>query len=285
MIYIHSIHYIFIQRSTWGKYKVDSKEDRSSQKAQQTMPERKQDKILKEGTESPYLLTEAALKKHNIITGACVLREFACGPCDRYWWSVVPITKAVSKCHRCNVKYDALPLDKEFGIGRYICQNENCNNTFYRTRCEATQEQTCFNCKNVVRNPYIHPSLRFIRQRKPLNPNVPAFVPPPPAQHWQQPLPIQRQIPYFGLILPTIEIGCDKEKISKKNSEPTDISESTLATPEQSFLVPAPIQTKQKKRVINASTPHFSTGSTVSTFLSQIAASDTDPWEVPDYWQ
>ena len=194
---------------------MDPKKDRSSQKAQQIMREKKQDKMMKEDIESPYLLTEAALKKHNIITGACLLREFACGPCDRFWWSVVPTTKAVSKCHHCDVKYDALPRDKEFGIGRYICQNVKCNKTFY-CRCHATQMVPCFDCNIWLRTPYIHP--RFIRSSRPRRPLEPEYSPP-----------------------------------------------------------------IQKKKVINPSTRHISTGSTISTFLSQMAASDIDvPMADPD---
>ena len=122
------------------------------------MSENDQERLLREG--NPYLLTKEALRKLDLLTGAIVLREFACGDCDYFWWKTVPRTKPVSTCPRCKVKYDALPREKEFGTGRYKCTN--CNHFFF-ARCEATSEQPCFKCWSPVRAPYIHP--KFIIRR------------------------------------------------------------------------------------------------------------------------
>ena len=129
-----------------------------SQEAVEILSENDQEKLLHEG--SPFLLTQEALRKFDLLTGALVLREFACRDCDYFWWKTVPRTKPVSTCPRCKVKYDALPREKEFGTGRYKCTN--CDRFFFK-RCEATSERPCFKCWSPVRAPYIHP--KFIIRR------------------------------------------------------------------------------------------------------------------------
>lgn len=91
------------------------------------MPEQVQDKLLGEGNQ--VLLTEEALRKLDIATGVLQLREFACEGCDHVWWRTVPCTKPVAKCNSCTNKYDALPREKEFGIGRYRCRV--CKHSFF----------------------------------------------------------------------------------------------------------------------------------------------------------
>ena len=205
-----------------------------------------QDKILKDGIEQHYryLLTEAALAKHNLLTGASELREFACGPCDRFWWKVVLITKAVSRCFNCRVKYDCLPRNQEFGIGRYICQNETCEHRTFYQRCHATQAVNCRNCNCWVYNPYIHPKfLKSKKKRKPVDPTAKQFEPPPP-------LVLIPAVPFY------------------LHGYPVGYPPATLPLAER-----VPITTVKKKRVIHPSTPHDSTGSTIDTFLTQSVVS------------
>ena len=112
------------------------------------------------------------MRKFDILTGASELRQFACGPCNRPWWTYVPRTKPVSSCRICYVRYNALPRHEEFGLGRYICIP--CDNTFF-ARCEATEKHICFGCQKLTGPPYINP--RF----KPLLFTVPGT--PPPRVH------------------------------------------------------------------------------------------------------
>lgn len=156
-------------------------------------------KLLHEKNRS--LLTESALRKHDILTHASQLRQFACRLCNHYWWKFVPRTKLVSDCQRCNVRFDALERSKEFGIGRYMCLP--CEHTFF-ARCEATEQHICFKCNKLVGPPFISPRFKPFLKTK-----------------------------YFG-------------DHAKKH-----------------FL-----------RVINASNPHDSTGSTVATFMTQDLGSD-----------
>ncbi len=63
---------LFLQRGSLTKHKIkntDRKVLSDSQRAQKIMKETNQDKILKDGIESNYLLTEATLAKHDLLTG------------------------------------------------------------------------------------------------------------------------------------------------------------------------------------------------------------------------
>ena len=103
------------------------------------------------------LLTEAMLRKFDIMTGAIVLRQFACANCNHPWWANVPRTKPVSTCKICHVRYDALERDKEFGIGRFMCLD--CDHAFY-ARCEATEFHVCYRCHKLAGPPYINPRFK-----------------------------------------------------------------------------------------------------------------------------
>ena len=105
-------------------------------------------------------LTINALEKHDLkhTSGPCQLRQFACGECHHSWWRIVLKSKPVSQCtrRRCgNKRYDALPREKEFGIGQFLCPNTECNHEFFGY-CEAIDSLQCKKCWAFVK-PYIHP--------------------------------------------------------------------------------------------------------------------------------
>lgn len=108
------------------------------------------------GQRNPVLLTEEALREHERLTLPKELRQFACRACKYIWWRVVLSVKAVSRCKHCNVIYNALPCNKEYGIGRFICPDEQCGNVFFG-RCHAKCKWKCYGCETVVSKPYIHP--------------------------------------------------------------------------------------------------------------------------------
>lgn len=140
---------------------------------------KKQDQIkILEGVNDPGqpLLTEAILRQHNLLHEVRELREFACLPCKHFWWRSVLIMKPVSTCNNCHKRYDALPRDKVFGIGRYICQNKH---TFFKF-CHATLSCRCMKCYEMVSHPYIHPEYlnrRKLKIRKPVDPDTELFDP------------------------------------------------------------------------------------------------------------
>ncbi|PVD25270.1 hypothetical protein C0Q70_15768 [Pomacea canaliculata] len=66
--------------------------------------------------------------KQELTSGVSAsIRLFACGNCNRYWWRKVPERKEVSQCHQCDVKYDPVPREHEWGLAVFEC---DCSNTF-----------------------------------------------------------------------------------------------------------------------------------------------------------
>lgn len=122
-------------------------------------------------------LTIQALDAHDSKqrTGPCQLRQFGCPICMHSWWHNVLRSKPVSRCHggRCgNLRYDALPRCKEFGIGRFLCPNVRCGRRFFGY-CEATDIFRCRKCNTPSAVPYIHP--KWKKQQTGLNPRAKAF--------------------------------------------------------------------------------------------------------------
>jgi len=75
------------------------------------------------------------------------VRQFACQPCDQPWWKRVPANKQVSKCPVCRQKFEALPRDKEWGIGVFSCPG--CNSQFHGW-IQMGHYSTCNRCKMHV---------------------------------------------------------------------------------------------------------------------------------------
>ena len=183
------------------------------------------------------LLTIEALEAHDLKTakGPVELRQFACLPCYRKWWCTVLKTKPVSRCKggTCGgQRYDALPKDKEFGIGRFICPNENCKHLFY-SHCEASRELECRRCKTLTK-PHVHP--KWIKS------TFDADIP----------------IPLEGLSL-----------APPLNPPATATPPSVPPTTTASAAIPTSGPRRQKRRIFNPSMPHIPTGNTIPTFLSQ----------------
>ncbi|XP_059174304.1 shiftless antiviral inhibitor of ribosomal frameshifting protein homolog [Physella acuta] len=75
------------------------------------------------------------------------VRQFACRACNKSWWKKVPARKEVSKCNRCKVKYDPIPRDKEFGIGKFLCE---CGNEFTGFGEMNVTSSKCYKCGQMV---------------------------------------------------------------------------------------------------------------------------------------
>ena len=99
-------------------------------------------------------LTEKALREHEVLTS---FRQFSCRACQCDWWSDVPTSKEVSRCKRCNVRYDALPRNMEYGVGHFTCSNENCGKVFFNV-CTAKSKYNCLECGTKVSGPFLHPT-------------------------------------------------------------------------------------------------------------------------------
>ncbi|XP_055872021.1 shiftless antiviral inhibitor of ribosomal frameshifting protein homolog isoform X1 [Biomphalaria glabrata] len=77
-------------------------------------------------------------------------RLFACVTCNRSWWKKVPYRKEVSRCKKCLVRYDAIPKEREWGIGVFHCsRTPNCR-TFKGWAVMGMTESICYICKTPV---------------------------------------------------------------------------------------------------------------------------------------
>ena len=233
-------------------------------------------KELQRQAKKESVLTIDALEKHDLKTsGPLKLRQFACAECHCSWWRTVLKTKPVSRCKgsKCGARrYDALPREKEFGIGRCICSNPKCSHVFY-VYCEATDIFDCRKCKSPAR-PHVHPKWRRKERRKKLNPDVKTFKPRKPANPPAMPPVFRPKFepspgdlgPKFEPVSPYVSSPILAAPLPTTRPSLSDLAgKLSIATPpsRSSF-------TSKKKRICNPSKPHVSTGSTVSTFLSQL---------------
>ncbi|CAG2197232.1 unnamed protein product [Mytilus edulis] len=74
-------------------------------------------------------------------------RQFACGPCDNVWWRKVPSRKLVSKCMLCNIRYEAVPKEYEWGRAKYRCQF--CGNVFIGFGQMGIASSLCYRCQTA----------------------------------------------------------------------------------------------------------------------------------------
>ena len=192
----------------------------------------------------------------------------------------MPASKKVSRCRECHIRYDALPRDKEFGVGRFTCTKPSCKRVFF-AKCKATDILPCRKCMTIVKNPYIHPRWRKrsytpasrsrSRKGRSLNPSAATFV--PRSQRRVEP----SFEPAPPLTLPStgsssyLPSSTNKPQLGQAQSDPATTC-SIKPTAANSLVSP-----KKTTNVKNASRVHNSSGSTVSTFLTQMDdGSDSD---------
>ncbi|CAI9715453.1 Hypothetical predicted protein [Octopus vulgaris] len=91
--------------------------------------------------------------KQNYI--GLAIRQFTCHPCNNMWWRVTPRRKPVSRCKTCQVRYDPVPKDVEFGSAVFVCKS--CNNEFRGFGQKSTTRSVCYNCNNLCYPTKIEP--------------------------------------------------------------------------------------------------------------------------------
>lgn len=222
-------------------------------------------------------LTIEALENHDrkYTTGPCQLRQFGCPACQLSWWRNVLKSKPVSRCRggKCGKRrYQALPREKEFGIGRCLCPNEACGREFY-AYCEASEILNCRKCRSECK-PLVHPKWRK-RARQRLNPHAKAFTPGrrsrstsredlgphfyPASQSSNEGIP--HAPPHW---VDTMVDGFSAMGIndrSPRNEHPRGRAQPST---------PPARRPRRRRKIFNASDEHVPTGGTVSTFLTQM---------------
>ena len=197
------------------------------------------------------------------------------------------MSKKVSRCRECHIRYDALQRNKEFGIGRFRCTKPSCRREFY-AKCQATDTLVCRKCKSNVSKPYVHPRWRKrrhvprprsgSRQGRPLNPSARTFVPGSQVQREPSFEPVSSASATLRQRMGDMTLSSPRENhrfIRSTASQPE--RSQPRANPTARAAAPA-----RRRKVINASREHNSSGSTMSTFITQMDNGDFD--EVPlDY--
>lgn len=189
------------------------------------------------------------------------------------------MSKMVSRCKKCQIRYDALPRKKEFGIGRFQCTKPVCKRVFY-AKCVATDTLPCRKCKTYVKKPYIHPRWRkpqhlprSRRQGRPhqgraLDPSAAAFVPRSQQPRAQEPTfePVSLQ----GRMNQMSISGASHHHPAMSQSQP---SQEDIPPPLAGRVV---LSHRKEPKVKNASQIHNSSGSTMSTYITQMDEGEYD---------
>mmetsp|Transcript_15809 Transcript_15809/g.61778 ORF Transcript_15809/g.61778 Transcript_15809/m.61778 type:complete len:185 (-) Transcript_15809:1050-1604(-) len=77
------------------------------------------------------------------------LRQFGCRPCgERSWWKEVPTMKPVSRCSKCRTRYDPVPVEQEWGFGKFRCST--CSNVWTNRSAKRSLPQKCRKCGTMV---------------------------------------------------------------------------------------------------------------------------------------
>ncbi len=245
-------------------------------------------------------LTVEALEAHDSkhTTGPCQLRQFACLPCRDTWWRNVLKSNPVSRCRGrfCrNERYDALPRNEQFGIGRFLCPNIHCSREFFGY-CEATEQLACRKCGTFA-TPYIHPKWRKSRPSRSrlLNPKARVFRPHKSddvgprfeslkisegrgGSGGKQSSGSESELCAFprgdgrphSSFTPS---SSDSEGDLSQASSSSSLSPSSLngfLPSERAWTRREPPSPKRRPRIFNPSRVHEPTGGTISTFLTQI---------------
>ncbi|CAL1528723.1 unnamed protein product, partial [Lymnaea stagnalis] len=80
--------------------------------------------------ESTRAASENLSNKLSVVEKGSEMHQFACETCQRSWWKSVPCANPVSKCYKCRMRFEPIPRDREWGIGKFQCDNVQCRRTF-----------------------------------------------------------------------------------------------------------------------------------------------------------
>ncbi|XP_052098197.1 shiftless antiviral inhibitor of ribosomal frameshifting protein homolog [Mytilus californianus] len=205
-------------------------------------------------------------------------RQFACEACDHAWWRKVPMSKEVSKCRKCNKKYDPVPREFEWGWASYDCK---CGHEFSGAGQKNTSAP-CYKCERSVDPTGIKP---FWRRRGRKSDNQHCCDAPDCTGH--DPVRIHDVDPdriyddgtdnsrpvKFSRPVELDDVTGQVENLHVRNESVRNVNlQRNPITPRRQSGIStcvSPESRVNKKKVVYPSEPHISTGSTIATFLSQ----------------
>lgn len=196
------------------------------------------------------------------------VRQFACQGCNRSWWMKVPERKEVSKCHRCKTKYDPIPKDMEWGLGKFLC---DCGNEFTGFAQMGVTSSECYECGLMVTVDQMLPP-RKDRPRKTKTPHSCNGVDCISHRHGASNSVVADLSPRFAALTVAAYSGPISNYVMSDNSQ-TGNRFSTSSQPSGRYpgraKVPMCTHPMANFKIPIFSRRHVSTGSTVTTFLSQ----------------
>jgi hypothetical protein len=185
------------------------------------------------------------------------VRQFVCGDCKRSWWKRVPLRKEVSRCTRCRVKYEPIPREHESGLGKFLCP---CGNEFTGFACMGETLSECYTCGAKVPVDCMIPPRRN-RERKSKAPHscngFNCYNINHRHGHDDNFSLDNYQLPYQTPVV-----------VGNYSHSSLDYGQRRIQNPEPPVCI-HPKSSKGRRRIRHTSKRHVSTGSTVSTFLSQ----------------
>ncbi|XP_076102340.1 uncharacterized protein LOC143071723 isoform X1 [Mytilus galloprovincialis] len=225
-------------------------------------------------------------------------RQFACEQCDHFWWRKVPMSKEVSSCNSCKQKYDPVPREFEWGWATYNCDcghefsgaGQKCTSApcykcersvhptvirpFWKRRGRKTDNQHCCDAPDCTGHDPVHihdvdPDRVYddgTDNSRPVRPSRPVEVNDVTGQ--VKHLHIRNE-PVQSANKPVQKVNEPVQKVNNQKNQ------STRSSPIATGTCVSPESRKNKTKVVYASDPHISTGSTVATFLSQSEVAST----------
>ncbi|XP_072050595.1 shiftless antiviral inhibitor of ribosomal frameshifting protein homolog [Amphiura filiformis] len=167
------------------------------------------------------------------------VRQFACGGCDRVWWQRVPVRKEVSRCQKCQKRFDPVPKDEEYGWAQYNCE---CGHKFSGFGQVNKTTSECYQCGASVLTSKVKPP----RGRK-----------------------IKKSDSAHQCDAADCSFKDCTNNTGPKGGNNRSRGASSKAKAANAECVHPRTRAKKGKQVVVASSPHVSTGSTVDTFLAQ----------------
>ncbi|CAL1528717.1 unnamed protein product [Lymnaea stagnalis] len=232
-----------------------------------------EDKVLKYLKEDPdyvrALKVDAERVASLLVNGIkATVRQFACQGCSRSWWMKVPERKEVSKCHRCKIRYDPIPKDMEWGVGKFVC---DCGNEFTGFAQMGVTSSECYECGLLVPVDQMLPP-RKDRPRKTKTPHSCNGIDCISHRHGVSNAAVADLSAGFGAMTVAAYNG-PRSNYAMSSSSQNDNRFYSSSQPSGGYpgraKVPLCTHPMANFKIPIFSRRHKSTGSTVSTFLSQ----------------
>eukprot|EP00105_Crassostrea_gigas_P012600 XP_011428649.2 PREDICTED: repressor of yield of DENV protein homolog [Crassostrea gigas] len=185
-------------------------------------------------------------------------RQFACDACDNVWWRRVPRHKPVSKCDSCHRIFHPIPEDEEYGWATFRC---DCGSEFSGYGQVNITRSECYSCHSMALAVSIRPPERRKYGRTRSFHGWSSFE----SLEWETGSePRCQNTKHQKNIVKRLESGFELDHMPtyKEYHGPVSITDINEGTTGDTYAR----QASGNRRVIVASIPHRSSGTTVDCF-------------------